>query len=384
MLAKLNLKLIKVGGGSSGGIGIGSKSPASGTLASGSSGTPGAKSAAAVSHATPSKVSPSAPMGMTVALVADVEKDSTDSFRWDGDEDGVTFEDAHKPKASVSSYAPPSPGPSCCNVSVESCPPSPTCLATQLGNDIVLLPTLIKSLLKAIPTTNVGTPFCLVVANTGATDHMVPDRSTFISYKSVHGLWVRMGNNLFALVLGRGTLIISLNGQHLLICHVLHVQELWVPLYSLRAHLCQSGCGFVGSHETSLHVYFPGVVLTVDTSSDCHLAYEPLGKTAPLSSLHYVQPRCPPVVYPPDSSAFLARTRAQSQREQLVDTLREDSPAVSPSSPLESDTTSFPPSQPSSDPHLSPDSPALLSTLSRDDITRLIHHEGSSFPPVCP
>jgi hypothetical protein len=57
---------------------------------------------------------------------------------------------------------------------------------------------------------------------------------------------------------------------------------------------------------------------------------------------------------------------------------------VSPSSPLESDTTSFPPSQPSSDPHLFLDSLTLLSTLSRDNITRLIHHEGSSFPPVRP
>jgi hypothetical protein len=140
----------------------------------------------------------------------------------------------------------------------------------------------------------------------------------------------------------------------------------------------------VGSYETGLHVYFPGVVLTVDTSLDCHLAYRPLRKTAPLSSLHYVQPSCPPVVYPPDSLAFLAQTRAQSQREQLVDILCKGSPAVSPSSPLESDTTSFPLSQPSSDPHLSPDSPTLLSTLSQDDITGLIHHEGSFFPPVCP
>jgi hypothetical protein len=98
MLAEQNLKLIKVGGGSSGGVGIGSKSPASGTLISGSSGTPGAKLAAAVSHATPSKVSPSAPVGMMAALVADVDEDSSDSFCWDGDEDGVTFEDAHKPK----------------------------------------------------------------------------------------------------------------------------------------------------------------------------------------------------------------------------------------------------------------------------------------------
>jgi hypothetical protein len=118
MLTELNFKLIKGGSGSSGGIGIGSKSPTSGTLASGSSGTPGAKLAAAVSRATPSKVSPLAPVGMMAALVADVDKDSTDSFCWDRDEDGVTFEDAHKPKALVSSYAPSSPGPLCCKVSV--------------------------------------------------------------------------------------------------------------------------------------------------------------------------------------------------------------------------------------------------------------------------
>jgi hypothetical protein len=95
--------------------------------------------------------------------------------------------------------------------------------------------------------------------------------------------------------LGRGTAIISLNGQRLLIRNVLHVPGLWVPLYSLRAHLRQSGCGFLGSYKTGMHVYFPGVVLTVDTSCDCHLSYESLGKTTTLSLLHYVQPRCPPV-----------------------------------------------------------------------------------------
>jgi hypothetical protein len=46
---------------------------------------------------------------------------------------------------------------------------------------------------------------------------MIPDRGAFISYKSVHGVWVRMGNNSFAPVLGRGMVIISLNGQRLLI-----------------------------------------------------------------------------------------------------------------------------------------------------------------------
>ncbi len=191
-------------------------------------------------------------------------------------------------------------------------PPGPTCSATQSVDDIVLPPTLVQSLLKAIPTTSNGTPSHLVVADTSATDHMVPDRGAFISYKSVRSLRVHMGNNSFAPVLDRGMAIILLNGQHLLIQNVLHVLGLWVPLYSLCAHLCQLGCGFLGSYETGMHVYFPGVVLTVDTSSDCHLSYKPLGKTAPLSSLHFVQPQCPPAVYPTKQSAFLAQTRSQS------------------------------------------------------------------------
>jgi hypothetical protein len=54
----------------------------------------------------------------------------------------------------------------------------------------------------------------------------------------------------------------------------------------------------LGSYDTGMQVYFPGVVLTVDIPSDCHLSYESLGKSALLSSLHYVQPRCLTVVYP--------------------------------------------------------------------------------------
>jgi hypothetical protein len=47
-------------------------------------------------------------------------------------------------------------------------------------------------------------------------------------------------------------------------------------------------------------VCFPTFVLTVDTSSDCHLSYKPLGYCAPLDILHYVQPWCPPTLYPSD------------------------------------------------------------------------------------
>jgi hypothetical protein len=85
MLAELNLKLIEVGGPTGGAA----KSPASGT-----SPTPGAHAAAAGSPPAPGGNSPPAPAGTTATLTDAGDEDSTDSFRWDGDEDGVPFEDA--------------------------------------------------------------------------------------------------------------------------------------------------------------------------------------------------------------------------------------------------------------------------------------------------
>ena len=128
-------------------------------------------------------------------------------------------------------------------------------------------------------------------------DHMFPDKSAFISYKRISNLRVRMGNNTFLPMLGRGTTIISLNGQRVLVRHALHIPGLAVPLYSLWAHLKQPGCGFLGTSESGMLVYFPSFVLSINTSSDCHLSYEPLGSSASLESLHYVQRRCSPSLY---------------------------------------------------------------------------------------
>jgi hypothetical protein len=73
-----------------------------------------------------------------------------------------------------------------------------------------------------------------------------------------------------------------------------------MPLYSLQAHLTQCGCAFYGIYAAGMLVCFPTFVLTVDTSSDCHLSYEPLGRCVPLDILHNVWPRCPPTLYPLD------------------------------------------------------------------------------------
>ncbi len=127
-------------------------------------------------------------------------------------------------------------------------------------------------------------------ADTRATGHVIPDKSTFKSYCPCSGQHVCMGNNLFAPILGLGTAIISLNGNKILIRDCLHVPTLQNPLYSLRAYQqCQKSCGFLGLYGMGMFNFFPLFILEVDTAVNCHLSYEPLGCLASLSSLNYVQ-----------------------------------------------------------------------------------------------
>ncbi len=95
----------------------------------------------------------------------------------------------------------------------------------------------------------------------------------------------------FAPILGSGTAIISLNSKKIFIQDYLHVPMQRNPLYSLRAHQQhQKGCGFLGMYEMGMFVFFPWFILEVDTAVDCHFSYEPLGCSASLSLLDYVQP----------------------------------------------------------------------------------------------
>jgi hypothetical protein len=107
-----------------------------------------------------------------------------------------------------------------------------------------------------------------------------------------------MGNNSFVSVIGWGTTVFSLNGKRALVRNTLHIPGLAIPLYSLRAHLHQPGCGFIRTFEDSFHIYFPSFVPSVDMSSDCHLTFKSLGTSVPLATLYYVQPWCPATLYP--------------------------------------------------------------------------------------
>ena len=170
--------------------------------------TPPAAAPAAVPPPAPASGSPSAPAGLT-AMVEEGDESSTDSFCWDGDDDGVGF----NPNGSVSMYppftvnplrpSPPSPTPStpsCSRVSLESALPgasygrslhqSSLPDADPLLGNIILPPGLVSALHRAISPEEFVEGLGLVVADTGATDHMVPNRSAFISYKAIRNLRV--------------------------------------------------------------------------------------------------------------------------------------------------------------------------------------------------
>jgi hypothetical protein len=104
----------------------------------------------------------------------------------------------------------------------------------------ISLPKTILSAIQAVCKSSIQGPSHargLVVADTGMTNHMLPDASAFIFYKQVTDLSVRMGNNSFVLVLGQGTDVFSLYGKQVLVRNTLHIPGLAVPLYSLHAHL---------------------------------------------------------------------------------------------------------------------------------------------------
>jgi hypothetical protein len=193
----------------------------------------------------------------------------------------------------------------------------------------------------------------------------------------------------------------------------------------------QQGCGFIGTKDSGFGVYFPTFILLVDTAVNCHLLFDPLGKSAPLDTLHYVQPRCPPAVYPSRSSPALSMAAPSPAHPAIIedgndDEASLDAPPAQPEAPplpassllllsldmstlsthlkilaavvdkLSSNRPLSARHQPSSGINVTPSPvsvdpgpdlddtpvPRFLSTMSQEKITCLIHHPGTSFPLV--
>jgi hypothetical protein len=160
---------------------------------------------------------------VTPVINAAAEYDTDKDFTWEGDETGTAFGGDPKLSTSVDLYT----SPSCSHAWVVCA----NLLVVSISRSISLPGWLMRLLTKILLSpTALSSGSRLAVADSGAMDHMVPDKSSFISYKTISGLNVRMGNNSYIPVLGRGTAIFSLNRKCVLIWNVLHVPGLTVPL----------------------------------------------------------------------------------------------------------------------------------------------------------
>jgi hypothetical protein len=255
LLAELNLELVK---GSPPAAAPAPAPPGQITMASP---FPGGHSAVADrALASGSSGSGDVPLGL-VATVTDKEYDLGDDFCWEGNIYGVGFIGPSAIGCNsnniVAFY------PSCFHAVVKA---TPHLLISQ--DSRLMCPEKLHSLsalcfLVALPHSLTHTQLhhhmhvcCFhsprLQADSGATDHMLPDKSGFISYKLVTNLQVRMGNNSYLPVLGQGSAIISLNGQRILVWNALHIPGLVVHLYSLHTHFTEHGCGFIWASRVGI------------------------------------------------------------------------------------------------------------------------------------
>jgi hypothetical protein len=139
-----------------------------------------------------------------MAHVLDVleDFDSDDNFRWDGVESGADYVDhSHKSNNSTALY------PLCCSVPVSPLPhmnpfeppkatpnsmtrPSSSPTNAPMTNNIINLSHRLSQLIQQVSHASIsGFPSkCFAVADTRATNHMLPKKAAFISYKLVSNL----------------------------------------------------------------------------------------------------------------------------------------------------------------------------------------------------
>ena len=134
-----------------------------------------------------------------------------------------------------------------------------------------------------------ATALAYAIADSGATHHMFPDYSVFISYRCLMNKFVRLADKTLSPIHGVGMVKVLLNNKVITLRDVYHVLSLRAPLYSLRQHRRLPGCGFIGVND-GFNVYFPTFTLHVDDYVDAYLNYTPIGCRIPVSS-HYIQPK---------------------------------------------------------------------------------------------
>ena len=142
----------------------------------------------------------------------------------------------------------------------------------------------------------------LEVADSGATDTMLPDYAVFLSYRKQANCWVTLGDDTKLPILGEGSAKIKLNGKVVILRRCLHVPGLHNPLYSLRKHRKMPGYGTYSDYDHGAFILFPRFTLQIDDSVNNFISYEPIGRSDPHVSIDYCEPRH----YPPPTARLAA------------------------------------------------------------------------------
>ena len=69
------------------------------------------------------------------------------------------------------------------------------------------------------------------------------------------------------------------HGRVILIRNALHVPVLQAPLYSLRKHCKQPGCGIYGQEGIGSFIIFPSFTLQIDDTNDNIVSFRPISST---------------------------------------------------------------------------------------------------------
>ena len=131
------------------------------------------------------------------------------------------------------------------------------------------------------------TAYC---ADSGASEDMFPDYSTCKTYHRLNNLCAALGDTTKLHIEGIGTSVYTLNGRTILNRDDLHIPELRGPLYSLRKHRQQSGCGFYFSYKDGSYLFFPDSILQVEDSYDNIVSYRSLSASYK-GPIDYIEPK---------------------------------------------------------------------------------------------
>ena len=129
-------------------------------------------------------------------------------------------------------------------------------------------------------------------ADSGASDEMFPNYSTFKTYYSLTNCYATLGDTTKLPIGGIFTAVYALNGRTILTHNALQILELRGPLYSLHKHRQIPGCGVYSSYKDGSYIFFPDLILQLEDSYGNLVSYQSFGPSHK-GTIDYIEPKAP-------------------------------------------------------------------------------------------